>query len=79
MNQDTRTVNIEVYCESAKSGKDVFAVLTEHRSDLPKPFNEQIQEFASEAYGHLDVGDSIVNAGILEYVPNGEIVDIRMK
>lgn len=70
---DRRTVNVEVYHD----GGEVFAVASEHRPDLPKPFGEPLQEWAKENYSHLDGGDSIKEAGEVEYVPCGEIVEIR--
>lgn len=76
----TRTVNIEVYCDnSPEGGKDVFGVASEHRPDLPKPFDEPMQKWVNENFNHLDVGESIESAGELVYEPNGEIVEFRMK
>lgn len=75
----TRTVNIEVYCDSREGERDVFAVASEHRADLPKPFDAQLQEWAKEHFSHLDIGDQIPEAGELIYEPSGDIVEIRAK
>jgi len=32
---------------------DVFAVASEHRSDLPKPFDASLQEWVTEQFGGL--------------------------
>lgn len=71
----TRTVNIEVYHD----GGEVFAVLTEHRPDFPTPVNAPLQEWANEQFSDLDPGDSIHEAGEMEYEPDGEIIEIRRK
>jgi len=76
----TKTVNIEVYCDNAEDGgQEVFAVLSEHRPDLPKPFDQELQEWASENFKNLEVGDAISEAGEFVYEPNGEIVEMRKK
>jgi hypothetical protein len=74
-----RTVNIEVYCDRPEGEREVFAVVSDHRPDLPKPFDDTVQEWAREHFDHLGVGDSVTEAGTLAYEPNGEIVDIRLK
>jgi len=76
----TKTVNIEIYCDNAEDGeKDVFAVLSEHRPDLPKPFDQELQNWASENFNNLEIGDSIFEAGEFVYEPNDEIVEMRKK
>jgi hypothetical protein len=75
----TRTVNIEVYCDTTDGEKDVFGVASEHRTDLPKPFNSQLQEWVSEQFAHVGPGEIIEEAGELEYEPYGEIVEFRKK
>lgn len=74
----TRTVNIEVYCEMENGEKDVFAVASEHRPDLPKPFDKHLQEWAESTYSHLKPGESIERAGKMVYKPDGKIVDFRL-
>lgn len=73
----TRTVNIEVYCDTPEGDREVFAVVSEHRSDLPKPFNAQVQAWAQAEFDQLSVGERVPQAGELEYEPNGAIVEIR--
>lgn len=73
----TRTVNIEVYCDTPEGDREVFAVVSEHRPDLPKPFDAQVQAWAQAEFAELTVGQSISDAGELEYEPNGDIVEIR--
>lgn len=76
----TRTVNIEVYADDDGSGGvDVFGVLSEHRADLPMPFDEQLQEWVTEQFGDLDKGDSIEAAGEMVYEPNDHIVEFLRK
>lgn len=76
----SRTVNIEIYCDKAADGsKDVFGVVTEHRPDLPKPFDEPLQNWVRENFEDINVGDSIEFAGEMEYVPDGEIIEFRKK
>jgi len=74
----TRTINIEVYCSMENGEKDVFAVASEHRPDLPKPFDEHLQEWAQSTYSHLKPGESKETAGKMVYKPNDEIIDIRL-
>jgi hypothetical protein len=74
----TRSVNIEVYCDTTPDGDcEVFAVATEHRTDLPKPFDDQLQRWARQDFSDLENGDSIINAGSLMYEPNNKIVRIE--
>ena len=75
----TKTVNLEVYCDVTDEEREVFGVASEHRPDLPKPFDEPLQQWVQENFNHLEVGDSIAEAGELEYVPSGEIVEFRKK
>lgn len=75
----TKTVNVEVYCDTEDGEKEVFAVASEHRPDLPKPFNEQLQKWAKESFDTLEVGDSIPEAGEMVYEPNGEIIEIKKR
>lgn len=72
---DTRSVNIEVYCDN--SGP--YGVLTEHRPDLPERFNERLQEWVRENFRDLIDGDEIFYAGGMEYEPDGEIVGFTNK
>lgn len=75
----TRSVNIEVYCDQTPDrGAEVFAVVSEHRSDLPKPFDERVQQWAKEHFHGLSVGDGVPNAGTMIYEPHGEIVNIEL-
>lgn len=76
----TRTVNVEVYCDTGANGeKDIFAVAGEHRPDLPKSIDGPLQEWAKANFEHLEKGDSLKEAGKLVYKPNGEIVEIKSK
>lgn len=73
--EETRIVDIEVYCDNTGGERDLFAVASDHRPDLPKPFNAQLQEWAQKEYSHLEIGDSIEQAGEMEYEPHGDIVE----
>ena len=75
----TRSVNIEVYCDKPEGEREVFGVVSEHRPDLPKPFDEPVQQWVREHFDHLEVGDEVLEAGELIYEPNGEIVEIQSK
>ncbi|WP_336336885.1 hypothetical protein [Haloarcula brevis] len=77
----TRTVNIEVTCDSdGDGGIETFGVASEHRPDLPKPFDAQLQVWVLESFeGELDKGETISEAGEMEYEPNGEIIEFRRK
>lgn len=76
----THTVNIEVYADDDGSGGvDVFGVLSEHRGDLPKPFDEELQEWVEEHFSDLEKGDAIEDAGEMVYNPNGDIVEFRKR
>lgn len=75
----SRTVNIEVYCDTTNGEKDLFGVLTEHRPDLPKPVDAPLQEWVSENFQDLEPGESLGEAGVLEYEPNGEIIEFRVR
>lgn len=71
----TKTVNIEVYCDDG----EVFGVASEHRSDLPKPFDEQLQEWVQSTFDELEVGEELSEAGEMVYNPNGDIVRFEAK
>lgn len=75
----SRLVNIEVYCDTGDDEPEVFGVVSEHRPDLPKPFDEPLQKWVQKNFGHLETGDSIAEAGELEYEPNGKIIRFRTK
>jgi hypothetical protein len=76
----SRVVNIEVYCdESPDEEKEVYGVASEHRSDLPKPFDEPLQEWVISEFSELKVGESIEQAGEMEYEPSGDIIEFRRK
>ncbi|MFC7229251.1 hypothetical protein N0B31_17760 [Salinirubellus salinus] len=77
----TRLVSIDVVCDRAESGgTEVFGVVTEHRPDLPKPFDEELQRWVRSTFsGELEEGQSLSEAAEMEYEPEGEIVDIRKK
>jgi hypothetical protein len=73
-----RTVNIEVYCDFTPEGSTgVFAVASEHRPDLPKPFNAPMQEWARATFADLEVGGALEAAGDMEYEPNGGVIGFR--
>lgn len=74
-----RTVNIEVYCDRPEGEREVFAVVSDHRSDLPKPLDEPVQAWARKHFEHLKVGESISEAGTLVYEPNSEIIEIQLR
>lgn len=69
----TRTVDINVYCEI----DETFATLTELRPDLPKPFDNQLQDWAEHNFTDCDPGTVIENAGTFVYEPEGAIIEIR--
>ncbi|RLM37212.1 MULTISPECIES: hypothetical protein [unclassified Haloarcula] len=74
----SRTVNIEVYCDVGHSDEpEVFGVASEHRADLPKPFDAPLQEWVRENFSGIEKGDSIPEAGVMEYEPDGEIIEFR--
>ena len=73
----TRTVNIEVYCDTTDG--EVFGVASQHRPDLPKPFDASLQEWVEEAFDSLGPGEGIEEAGVMEYEPNSEIIEFRQK
>lgn len=75
----TETVNIEVYCDITDGEREVFGVASEHRPDLPKPFDSTLQEWVQENFDHLDVGESRPEAGEMEFEPDGDIVEFRKK
>lgn len=77
----TRTVNIEVTCDSdGEGGIETFGVASEHRPDLPKPFDEPLQEWVHETFeGELQKGETITEAAEMEYEPNDEIIGFRKK
>jgi hypothetical protein len=74
-----RSVNIEVYCDTSEGEREVFAVISDHRPDLPKPFDEEVQRWAVEQFPDLGGGDEIPEAGELIYEPDGNIVEIKRK
>lgn len=75
-----RTVNIEVYCDVDEEGeREVFAVASEHRADFPPVFEKLLQKWAQENFDHLELGDSIEEAGEMVYKPNGPIHEFRLK
>lgn len=74
----TRTVNIEVYCDvGPDGGRDVFGVLTEHRPDFPDSFDTALQEWVKENFDHLEIGDSIEEAGEMTYKARKEVIDFE--
>lgn len=73
------TVNIEVYCDATDGEREVFGVVSEHRSDLPKPFDEPLQEWVRTTFDYLDVGDRLPEAGEMVYEPNNTIIEFRKK
>lgn len=73
----TRTVNVEVYCEMENGEKDIFAVVSDHRPDLPRPFDEQLQSWAQSEYSHLQPSESLTQAAEMVYEPDGYVVRFR--
>lgn len=69
--ETTRTVAVSVYHDAGET----FGVVEEHRSDLPKPMSDAVDEFAVEYYN--DAGEGGERVAEMEYVPGGEIVEIR--
>lgn len=76
-----RTVNIEVTCDSdGEGGVETFGVASEHRPDLPKPFNEQLQDWVKKNFeGDLEKGETLPEAAEMEYEAGGEIIEFRKK
>ncbi len=73
------SVNIEVYCDTEDGEKVVFGVASEHRPNLPKPFNEPLQNWVRDTFGHLEVGDELLEAGEMLYVPHDNIIRFETK
>lgn len=71
----SESVNIEVYCEEG----DVFGVASEHRPDLPKPFDEQLQNWVQSTFTDLEAGDKLPEGGDMVYNPNGDIIRFEAK
>lgn len=74
----TRTVNVEVYCDTTGGERDLFGVATYPDRDVPE-FYDQMQKWVQENFGHLEVGDNIIEAGEIEYEPYGETIKLRKK
>lgn len=72
-----RSVNIEVYCTTSRGQRDLFAVLSEHRADLPPRFDSELQDWAADHFGDLEQGAQVPEAGDFVYEPNGEILAIH--
>ncbi|HET7323426.1 MAG TPA: hypothetical protein VFJ06_03765 [Halococcus sp.] len=79
MTETTKTVNVEVYCDTTDGERDLFGVVSDHRFDLPQGFDDELQKWVQENFDHVEEGESIPEAGKLEYEPNGEIVAFRKK
>ena len=75
----TRTVNIEVYCDKTEGERDLFGVYSEHRPDFPDQFDTKLQAWVRDNFDHLTVGESIEEAGELEYETDGAVVEFRAK
>jgi hypothetical protein len=73
------TVNIEVYCDAGEDGPEPFGVVSQHRPELPKPFDAELQNWVKANFSHLSKGDSVEQAGEMVYEPNGEIIEFRKK
>jgi hypothetical protein len=71
----SKSVNIEVYCDDGET----YGVASEHRPDLPKPFDEQLQEWVQSTFNNLEAGDELPNAGEMVYNPNGDIIRFEAK
>ena len=71
----SETVNIEVYCEDG----EVFGVASEHRPDLPKPFDDQLQDWVQSTFTGLETGDELPEAGEMVYNPDGDIIRFEAK
>ncbi len=72
----SETVNIEVYCDEEDG---VFGVASEHRPDLPKPFDDQLQNWVQSTFKDLEAGDELLEAGEMVYSPNGDIIRFEAK
>lgn len=81
IDDEVRTVNIDVTCDAdGEGGIETFGVATEHRLDLPKPFNERLQQWVQEKFeGEVENGETIESAAEMEYVPNEEIIEFRRR
>ncbi len=75
----SKSVNIEVYCETEDGEKVIFGVASEHRSDFPKPFDDQLQSWVQDTFENLEIGDALSEAGEMIYTPNEEIVRFETK
>jgi len=75
----SKSVNIEVYCDIEDGEKVVFGVASEHRPDLPKPFDEQLQNWVQDTFGYLEIGDELSEAGEMVYIPNDDIIRFETK
>lgn len=75
----SKSVNIEVYCDIEDGEKVVFGVASEHRPDLPKPFDEQLQNWVQDTFGYLEIGDKLSEAGEMVYIPNDDIIRFETK
>ena len=75
----SKRVNIEVYCEVEDGEEIVFGVASEHRSDFPKPFDEQLQNWVQQTFDDIEVGDELPDAGTMIYKPNEDIIRFQAK
>lgn len=79
---ETRTLNFEVYRESPEAvGEEIFAVLTNPGPDTPLGTLDAVQNAvdAADYEGVLAVGDAMEEAGHVVYRPgkeNGEVVRV---
>lgn len=72
-------VNIEVYPDGPEGENDVFAVLSEHKPEIPHGFDAMLQQWASEKFDPEDVEGGVENAGVMEYRPHEEIIGFGVK
>lgn len=69
----TRTVKIDV----VRDEDVIFGVAQEHRADLPKTFNDPLQEWVVDNFDIERNGTILKEAAEMEYVPNEEVVGFR--
>jgi DNA-binding CsgD family transcriptional regulator len=81
----TRTVLVDVYPNDetgddagAFKGLEAFASVRDHRADLPRRFDDALQDWvlATDAFDELE--EAREGVGVLEYEPDGEVVDVRL-
>lgn len=75
------SVSIEVTCDSdGEGGLETFGVVSEHKPELPKPFNEKLQAWERGNFeGEVEHGETIHEAGKMVHELHGEIIEFPKK